>query len=473
MRSRWSAERRLRRNCFGGGERNDLLLHARLVASLHVVQPLLIARFIRRVYAALNPAGKRLDAILERRTEERISAKLKVLIWLSFQFEHETERLLDVVQREAETGRDPELHERLGRVDRRSAETENLKRNSKRERDALLGNLHHVGDHRILRRNVPRRNFQAVREHWRLALVYSTRAIVPPILKRLNLILVERKIGLKNRRRARLVQIELELLLRDRVADADVLNRGHQRTLSDERTRVSSIVVKPDVQNVARRNEKAISLIDLTFNDVVPTELIEDVSGLGDDRKRAHRLHQVKLGYLVARIAERERVRVPVDVERARRVEEKVRDRLVRVRPLQDSRERGVCDAIAPTLAIQAPVSTGTHRDRLSVGGNAGFDDRRVRQSADRIVPLLPPVERRAVRQIAAGDRKSIRTRTEVPLDRFQNGLNGSNHERPHPRISLEGKNRSPADKRAGLRSPPANYSERLGGGVAGRAAVA
>ena len=88
-----------------------------------------------------------------------------------------------------------------------------------------------------------------------LALIEPTRLLVPPIADELDLILVERQIGREHRRRARLVHVELRLLLRDRVADADIGSRSSERRFPDQRARIAAIGCQADVQHVALRDD--------------------------------------------------------------------------------------------------------------------------------------------------------------------------------------------------------------------------
>ena len=108
--SSWSACRWTFRNRRRGGEWDDLLLDARFVAVLGVVETLTVAGFVRRKHAALNAAGETLDSILELGSQERRRVELHVFVRLAFQLKEPTERLLDVVEREPQSGRDPKTH---------------------------------------------------------------------------------------------------------------------------------------------------------------------------------------------------------------------------------------------------------------------------------------------------------------------------------------------------------------------------
>src|SRR5262252_5330729 len=89
-----------RDNLLGGRKGHDLLLNSRLIACGNVVEAFHVASFVRRVDAALNAARERFDAILQRRTQQRIGRKLNVLIRLSGEHEEIADRFLDVIQRE-------------------------------------------------------------------------------------------------------------------------------------------------------------------------------------------------------------------------------------------------------------------------------------------------------------------------------------------------------------------------------------
>src|SRR5262245_26276888 len=111
-RCRWYFEFSARRNprrsaCRCEGKRYDLLLHARLVAVLHVVVAFGISSLVGRKDAALHAFLERADAILEVRAQQRDGVELDILVGLALELEGEVERFLDVVQAEAQAARDP------------------------------------------------------------------------------------------------------------------------------------------------------------------------------------------------------------------------------------------------------------------------------------------------------------------------------------------------------------------------------
>src|SRR5262249_3290428 len=95
--------RRCRRDAARGAQRNDLLLHARLVAELHRVKPFRLPRLVRRVDAALPTAPQRLGAILERRAQQRRGVELDGFVRLALELKQQAERFLDMVERKAES----------------------------------------------------------------------------------------------------------------------------------------------------------------------------------------------------------------------------------------------------------------------------------------------------------------------------------------------------------------------------------
>ena len=165
--------------------------------------------------------------------------------------------------------------------------------------------------------------------------------------------------------------------------------------------------VQPDVQHVALRHDQLL-VAQALLDHVVAVELIENVAGGREPWIGQHRVHQVQLVDLEAIIAQRQRVGVALQVERARGVQQEVADRLVVVRMAQDAGQGRVLDPVPPVLVVQPPVIAGAHRHGLRIGRDACLDHRRLRREPDRIIAALPPVRALADtgRQPASGDRQ-------------------------------------------------------------------
>src|SRR6516162_5794771 len=169
--------RRRRRDFAGKFQRHHLLLDARRIAVWNVIQTFLLARFVGSKDPAQHAARQRIDAILEGRAQQRLGIEFKIFVGLTLEIEEDAESILNMIEGKAEPRRDPCLHERFGGgVASRTAageiaEAEDLQRDTERQRDVLIRQLHDLGELGISRRYGPWLRLEACSEDWCLSLI--------------------------------------------------------------------------------------------------------------------------------------------------------------------------------------------------------------------------------------------------------------------------------------------------------------
>ena len=136
--------------------------------------------------------------------------------------------------------------------------------------------------------------------------------------------------------------------------------------------------------STSRAGTMSGSSSSLLSNHIVAGQAIEHVAGFGDLRRALPRIHQVQFLDFKARIAQRQRVGIALEIERAHRIQQEIGNALIVIRPAQNAMQRRVASPARGRRCSSAPMRPRTHRHGLRVGRHAGLDHGRLARDADR-----------------------------------------------------------------------------------------